>query len=950
MPCKKLCGVFLFLPGTFFNLSNCKNSYIFGPHQLMLLMKIYLRSIFLTVMMVLAALSALAQTTNVRALQEFSRQKEQEYREAQKRVQAYTRQHRVAVLDIQPNGTVIQMVDVVDGKPVYISTDNVGAAITTRAFELWEGGSTGLNLTGEGYNKLGEWDGGAVRLTHQEFNNSGQPRVSQSDNATTLSDHATHVAGTLVGGGVVASAKGMAYKATLKANDWNNAESEMANLAAQGLEISNHSYGWITGWHSASGAWTWYGDSTISNQQDWKFGFYGNRSRDWDVIANNAPYYLIVKSSGNDRGQGPSNAGTGGLPPVDGFPLGYDCISDGGTAKNAMAIGAVNQVNNYTSPASVVMSSFSSWGPTDDGRIKPDVVAKGVSTYSAGSNSNTHYSTKSGTSMSSPSAAGTMALLQQHYQQTHGGQSMRSSTLRALVIHTADEAGTTPGPDYRFGWGLMNARAAAELITQDDVIQNAIDELVLQNGTAYTRQIQASGTEPLKVTIAWIDPPGTVLPPQLNPRTPMLVNNLDLKIIGPDLTEYYPYSLDPENPQAAATTTGKNNVDNVEMVYIANPVAGNYTIVVDHQGTLQQPQNFSLIVSGINEYQGVPFCSPGLLSPETGSQNNLLNITVSWQPAPFATSYLVFFGTDGQGVETPVNLMNGLLMESNSFDFALQHSTTYYLKVVPINDFGANDACSEIWTFNSIDAISTFPYIMDFEQVGVSTIPVGWQQQSQGAAKWQTTSLISHQGNRAIGCFNTSGLIVTSFDHWLISQPIVLEMGKEYLLRFAYRAFMPGTAEQMSVYWGESPETTSFGQPLLNLSGFDGATGWQWAEVLIIPGQSGMGYLAWHAHTPQGYGVFVDDIRIEDWGAVGLQSVGTSSVKARYESGKIQVFVPENFSKARIAVMDVGGRPLLQTNAQGTTKQELPFSAPAGIYFLRLEQDGRSASIRILVR
>ncbi|HMM11915.1 MAG TPA: S8 family serine peptidase [Bacteroidales bacterium] len=912
-------------------------------------MKIHLQSILLTALLALNTVFAPAQGTNEAALKEFARQKEKEYHEATRRVQAYARRHRASILEVRPDGTMVQMVDVVNGRPVYIATDNVGAATTTRAFELWEGGSSGLNLAGEGYDKLGEWDGGAVRRTHQEFNNTGEQRVTQSDGATSLSDHATHVAGTLVGGGVVANAKGMAHKGLLKANDWNNAESEMANLAAQGLEISNHSYGWITGWNSSNGVWTWHGDSTISNQEDWRFGFYGNRSRDWDVIANNAPYYLIVKSAGNDRGQGPSNAGTGGLPPVDGGLLGYDCISDGGTAKNAMAIGAVNQVNNYTSPASVVMSSFSCWGPTDDGRIKPDVVAKGVSTYSAGSNSNTHYSTKSGTSMSSPNAAGTMALLQQHYQQTHNGQRMRSSTLRALVIHTADEAGTTSGPDYRFGWGLMNALKAAELISQDDVIQNVIDEIVLENGTAYTRQIQASGTEPLRVTIAWIDPPGTVLPPQLNPRTPMLVHNLDLRVIGPDQTEYFPYRLNPDNPQAAALNDEKNNVDNVELVHIDNPVAGTYTIVVDHQGSLQQPQNFSLIISGINEFQGIPFCSPGLISPEAGSQNNLLNVAVSWQPAPFATSYLVFFGSDGQGIETPTNILNGVFVETNAFEASLQPGTTYYLKVIPINDFGANDECSNIWSFNSIEAISNFPYVMNFEQVAVSNIPAGWQQQGQEPAKWLTTSLISHEGTRSMGCYNTSGLTLTSLDHWLFSQPVVLEAGKEYMLRFAYRAFMPGTSEQLSVYWGESPETLPFGQPLLSLSGFDGATGWQWAETLIIPAQSGMGYLAWRAHTPQGYGVFIDDILIENWGTVGLTGTMTDMLKARYEQGKLFVFVPDNFNKAHLILTDASGRSVLQTSTYGATKLELPFTASPGVYFLRIEQDGRSKGIKVLV-
>ncbi len=117
--------------------------------------------------------------------------------------------------------------------------------------------------------KLGEWDGGATRVSHQEFTDNGPSRVIQSDNATSLSSHATHVAGTLIAGGVSIEAKGMSYKGFLKAYDWNNAESEMAAAASQGLEISNHSYGWLTGWHSSNGNWTWYGDNGISADEDW---------------------------------------------------------------------------------------------------------------------------------------------------------------------------------------------------------------------------------------------------------------------------------------------------------------------------------------------------------------------------------------------------------------------------------------------------------------------------------------------------------------------------------------------------------------------------------------------------------------------------------------------------------------------------------------------------------
>ena len=112
------------------------------------------------------------------------------------------------------------------------------------------------------------------------------------------------------------------------------------------------------------------------------------------------------------------------------------------------------------------MSSFSGWGPTDDGRIKPDICANGVGLYSSYSGSDTQYASISGTSMATPNLSGSLLLLQQHYQNLFGtGSFMRSATLKGLVIHTADEAGSNPGPDYKFGWGLANMATAAQAIT-----------------------------------------------------------------------------------------------------------------------------------------------------------------------------------------------------------------------------------------------------------------------------------------------------------------------------------------------------------------------------------------------------------------------------------------------------------------------------------------------------
>ena len=244
-----------------------------------------------------------------------------------------------------PNGGISELIRVdEEGNPIYFSTENAGAAITTRANRLNTGGSLGLNLDGQNMN-IRIWDGGKVRSTHVLL----VGRVTQVDNASALSSHATHVSGTMMGNGTAnLVAKGMASQANLRAYDWDSDTSEVTTAAANGLLISNHSYG---------------NDPDFVPVQRW--GKYDVDARSFDKIMFNAPFYLFVNSAGNSRNGGYNDAKDG-----------YDLLSGKSTSKNGMIVAAVNQVTNYTSPSSVVMSNFSSWGPTDDGRIKPDISRK----------------------------------------------------------------------------------------------------------------------------------------------------------------------------------------------------------------------------------------------------------------------------------------------------------------------------------------------------------------------------------------------------------------------------------------------------------------------------------------------------------------------------------------------------------------------------------------------
>lgn len=489
------------------------------------------------------------------------------------------------------------------GQPEYYATDNLTAARSTSTDRVWSQGGTGLQLSGQGHD-MGEWDGGSVRTTHREFGN----RATQADTPSTPSSHATHVGGTLAGAGVDASAKGMAFRADLKAYDWSNDDAEMARAAAAGMLVSNHSYGTIAGWRRSNGTWYWWGNAQISSTEDYKFGFYDRGARNWDQIAYNAPYYLIVKSAGNDRNDDHNGShqvrdrnGNWVTSTASRDPDGdYDCIPHKGNAKNILTVGAVQDIDSgYQQVSDVKMTNFSGWGPTDDGRIKPDVVGNGAGLYSADDPSDSAYSFKSGTSMSGPNVAGSLLLLQEYKYQLDS-QYMRAATLKALAIHTADEAGSHAGPDYQFGWGMLNTEEAANHLRNAGKTHRTIEGR-LNDGDTLNIRVEASGKEPLRSTLCWNDIPATSPSPSLDPSTLMLVNDLDMRII-PDSGQGLgmPYTLDPANPSNPADT-GDNFRDNVEQVHWAAPAAGGYTIRITHKGNLQQrqPQDFSLLVSGL---------------------------------------------------------------------------------------------------------------------------------------------------------------------------------------------------------------------------------------------------------------------------------------------------------------------------------------------------------------
>lgn len=515
-------------------------------------------------------------------------------------------------IDINTKKSIVLTGIDIYGFPIYTSTDNnTISAATTHTNNLWQGGSTGFNLSGSSSNingKMAIWDEGLPSTNHIEL----KDRIVNKDGAG-IANHGTHVAGTLIAKGIYPSAKGMAYNAArLICFDFNNDISEIA-AASSNLLISNHSYGRVAGWRKNGSNWEFWGNP--NDTADYKFGFYDEVTQMLDSIAFNAPYYTIVKSVGNNRN---SNGPAVGQPymrqDITGTQIdagnrpagisrndGYDIIPTYGVAKNIITVGAVEGIaSGSTKSSDIKMSNLSSWGPTDDGRIKPDIVANGVEVLSTSNSGNAGYEVMTGTSMATPNVSGSLFLLQELNSQKFGGDFMKAATLKALAIHTATEAGDAVGPDYKFGWGLLNVEKAANIISNRIAGGDIINERTIDNKDTIKYYVTATGYGKLMATMCWTDPVGNVTTTNiLNNPTLKLVNDLDIRIIKNNKV-YMPWILDPSNPSLAAST-GDNFRDNVERVEVDDFIAGQqYIIIITHKGNLQRgSQAFSLIVTGV---------------------------------------------------------------------------------------------------------------------------------------------------------------------------------------------------------------------------------------------------------------------------------------------------------------------------------------------------------------
>ncbi len=433
--------------------------------------------------------------------------------------------------------------------------------------------SAPYNLDGAGVNVM-VFDGGKV-FGHQDF--GSRLTLGMSDTSST-SNHATHVAGTIGGSGLGSGGanRGMApgvaiisygveqpgglTQGFLYTNPLDLESDYTEAITVYGAVISNNSIGTNT---AANGfPCSWQGD-------------YGVTDTVIDSIVRGSidgNPFRIVWANGNERGNG--RCGTQ-----------FQTTAPPACAKNHITVGALNSNNDS-------VTSFTSWGPADDGRMKPDVSAPGCQSGGDGGITSTSssggYTVFCGTSMASPVTCGVSALLIQDFRvQFPGEPDFRNSTLKILLAHSAADLGNV-GPDYQTGYGSIRAQAAVDLLRTG----NFFEADVSQGGTHSAVAFVQPGTTELKVTIAWDDPAGT---PNVSPA---LVNDLDLVVRSPSGVQHYPWTLGGlASPSTPAVRTQANRVDNIEQVLVNNPEPGVWSIEVVGFNVPVGPQDFSLVAS-----------------------------------------------------------------------------------------------------------------------------------------------------------------------------------------------------------------------------------------------------------------------------------------------------------------------------------------------------------------
>ena len=458
--------------------------------------------------------------------------------------------------------------------------------------------------------------------------------IGDGSTADAHSGHGTHVSCTVLGDGSRGTYSGVAPEAELyfqaMENDnngnfqWSSINNMLNTAFNQGARIHTNSWG-----SSSTNDW---GKYTASSED------VDDRTRYYDQYYSGREGLSVLFAAGND---GPDS----------------DTIGAPGTAKNTITVG--NSQNRYQGAPNSIMDG-SSRGPVDDGRIKPDVIAPGGYVRSCRAQeatdvggatwSNNWYLEYTGTSMATPNAAGTAALIREYITEISQRPQPQGALVKALMILGARDVGTRDIPNMDEGWGRIDLKGTLAPNNGRGIWVD--DRSVLSssgNSKSYNFNITSPG-QPFKAVLAWSDERGSRF------SNTQLVNNLNLLITTPSGVEY----KGNEFSQGRSIQGGSyDTLNNVEVVLIDSAEQGIWTVKVSdsqHSGSKAQPYAIAVSGIGVNDLRPDPSpvsssFSTDIAIPQVGDEV-LIEMEITNLGNVKAENVQVQFEEEGQVIET----------------------------------------------------------------------------------------------------------------------------------------------------------------------------------------------------------------------------------------------------------------------------------------------------------